>query len=96
MARGILAYGGYIPLRRLSRAAIAQANGWFNSALKSRAEGERAMANWDEDSVTMAVATARDCLADRDRMTSLRCISPRRAFHFSTGSMPALWRTRSI
>ena len=67
MTRGILAFGGYIPLRRLSRAAIAQANGWFNSALKSRAKGERAMCNWDEDSVTMAVEAARDCLGGRDR-----------------------------
>src|SRR5690606_29975294 len=29
--------------------------------------GERAMANWDEDSVTMAVEAARDCLAGADR-----------------------------
>jgi len=85
MTRGILAYGGYIPLRRLSRAAIAQANGWFNSALKSRAKGERAMANWDEDSVTMAVAAARDCLGERDRDD----IS---ALHFASTSFPFLDR----
>jgi hydroxymethylglutaryl-CoA synthase len=85
MARGILAYGGYIPLRRLSRAAIAQANGWFNSALKSRAKGERAMANWDEDSVTMAVAAARDCLGGRNRDE----IS---ALHFASTSFPFLDR----
>jgi hydroxymethylglutaryl-CoA synthase len=85
MARGILGYGGYIPLRRLSRAAIAQANGWFNSALKSRAKGERAMANWDEDSVTMAVAAARDCLGERsrDEITAL---------HFASTSFPFLDR----
>src|SRR5947209_8042003 len=85
MARGILAYGGYIPLRRLSRVAIAQANGWFNSALKSRAKGERAMANWDEDSVTMAVAAARDCLGERNRDD----IS---ALHFASTSFPFLDR----
>jgi 3-hydroxy-3-methylglutaryl CoA synthase len=85
MARGILAYGGYIPLRRLSRAAIAQANGWFNSGLKSRAKGERAMANWDEDSVTMAVAAARDCLGERSRDHIA-------ALHFASTSFPFLDR----
>ena len=29
--------------------------------------GERAVANYDEDSLTMAVAAARDCLASIDR-----------------------------
>src|SRR5947209_3036144 len=85
MARGVLAYGGYIPLRRLSRASIAQANGWFNSGLKSRAKGERAMANWDEDSVTMAVAAARDCLGERDRGDIA-------ALHFASTSFPFLDR----
>lgn len=64
---GIVAYGAYIPQRRLQRKAVVAANGWFNSALKSQGKGERAMANWDEDSVTMAVAAARDCLTGMDR-----------------------------
>src|SRR5437764_2654830 len=85
MTRGILAFGGYIPLRRLSRASIAQANGWFNSGLKSRAKGERAMGSWREDSVTMAVAAARDCLGERDRAD----IS---ALHFASTSFPFLDR----
>ena len=60
MSRGILSYGAYVPMRRLQRKAIVAANSWFNSALRSQGKGERAMANWDEDSVTMAVAAARD------------------------------------
>jgi len=67
MAKGILRYGAYVPMRRLQRKAMVAANSWFNSALKSQGKGERAMANWDEDSVTMAVAAARDCLGDFDR-----------------------------
>lgn len=67
MAKGILRYGAYVPMRRLQRKAMVAANAWFNSALKSQGKGERAMANWDEDSVTMAVAAARDCLGDFDR-----------------------------
>ncbi len=67
MEVGILAYGGYIPQSRLQRSEIAKAHAWFNPGLKGLAKGERAMANWDEDSVTMAVEAARDCLADSDR-----------------------------
>jgi hydroxymethylglutaryl-CoA synthase len=58
---GIASYGAYIPLYRLSRAEIARA--WGSSA----PPGERAVANYDEDSLTMAVAAARDCLTGVDR-----------------------------
>jgi hydroxymethylglutaryl-CoA synthase len=77
MTKGILAFGAYIPWRRLPRKAIAETHGWFNPALKSQAKGERAFCNWDEDPVTMAVEAARDALAGRDRstITSLRFAS---------------------
>ncbi len=64
---GIKAAAAYIPLRRLQRRAMADALGWFDPALASLGHGERAVANWDEDSVTMAVEAARDCLGRRDR-----------------------------
>ncbi|WP_288903966.1 3-oxoacyl-[acyl-carrier-protein] synthase III C-terminal domain-containing protein [uncultured Sneathiella sp.] len=67
MEVGILAYGGYIPQSRLQRSEIAKAHSWFNPGLMGLAKGERAMANWDEDSVTMAVEAARDCLSEYDR-----------------------------
>jgi 3-hydroxy-3-methylglutaryl CoA synthase len=66
---GILSFGAYIPRLRLQRQAIAAANSWFNPALKAQAKGERAICNWDEDAVTMAVEAARDCLAGVDRST---------------------------
>lgn len=77
MANGILRFGAYVPMRRLQRKAMAAANSWFNSALRSQGKGERAMANWDEDSVTMAVAAARDCLGDfaRDGVAALHLAS---------------------
>jgi hydroxymethylglutaryl-CoA synthase len=70
---GILAYGAYIPRLRLQRSAVVAANSWFNNALKSLADGERAMSNWDEDSITMAVEASRDCLTglDRDKVSSV-------------------------
>jgi len=69
MTVGILAIGAYIPQSRLSRKAMAEANVWFNPGLGGLGRGERAMANWDEDAVTMAVEAARDCLIDVDRAT---------------------------
>jgi hydroxymethylglutaryl-CoA synthase len=67
MDTGILAYGCYIPRRRLQRAAIHAANRWFAPGLGGLAKGERAVANWDEDAITMAVEAARDCLTGIDR-----------------------------
>ena len=64
---GITSYGAYLPRLRLSRAAIVRHMGWFAPAIMAVAQGERSMCNWDEDSLTMAVAAARDCLAGRDR-----------------------------
>jgi 3-hydroxy-3-methylglutaryl CoA synthase len=64
---GILAYGAYLPRLRLARKSVADANAWFNPGLKGLAKGERTMCNWDEDSVTMAVEAARDCLTGQDR-----------------------------
>jgi 3-hydroxy-3-methylglutaryl CoA synthase len=68
---GITAYGAYIPRRRLQRKVVASANAWFAPGLAGGAKGERAMANWDEDSLTMAVEAGRDCLPaaepDKDR-----------------------------
>lgn len=71
---GITGYGGYVPRLRLQRAAAAKANAWLNPGLMGKAKGERAMANWDEDAITMAVEAARDALGgddDRSRVKAL-------------------------
>ncbi len=59
---GISAIGAYIPRLRLSRKLMTEANAWFNPGLKPYGKGERAVANWDEDVVTMAVEVARGVL----------------------------------
>ena len=64
---GITSYGTYIPRLRLDRMAIFQSMGWFAPAIMMVAQGERSMCNWDEDSITMAVAAARDCLVAKDK-----------------------------
>ena len=67
MSAGIHAFGGYVPRLRLARRVIAEANAWFNPGLRALGRGERAIAGWDEDAITMAVEAARDCLAHRGR-----------------------------
>jgi hydroxymethylglutaryl-CoA synthase len=57
---GITSFGAYIPFYRLAHKEIARA--WGGRA----GEGERAVANVDEDSITMAVEAVRDLLAARD------------------------------
>ena len=64
---GILAFGAYIPRARLQRSAVYAANAWFAPGLKGLAKGARAIANWDEDPITMAVEAARDALSGFDR-----------------------------
>ncbi|MGB0855135.1 MAG: hydroxymethylglutaryl-CoA synthase family protein [Pikeienuella sp.] len=67
METGLLAYGAYLPVRRMQRAAVANTHAWFNPGLKGLGRGERTIANWDEDPVTMAVEAARNCLTGHDR-----------------------------
>ncbi len=57
---GITSFGAYIPFYRLAHKEIARA--WGGRA----SEGERAVANVDEDSITMAVEAVRDLLADSE------------------------------
>jgi len=64
---GITSYGAYIPRLRLDRMSIYQSMGWFAPALISVAQGERSMCNYDEDSLTMAVAASMDCLIGKDK-----------------------------
>ncbi|MCH8283567.1 MAG: hydroxymethylglutaryl-CoA synthase family protein [Chloroflexi bacterium] len=53
---GIASYGAYIPKYRLTKETV----GWGFP-------GEKAVANFDEDSITMAVAAGADCLGGMDR-----------------------------
>jgi hydroxymethylglutaryl-CoA synthase len=60
---GIVSYGAYIPMLRMSRDVLGQVWG------KSAGRGERAIANVDEDSITMAVEAVVDSLTGIDRQT---------------------------
>jgi len=60
---GITAYGAYVPYNRLDRKHIKAAFGG------SVPKGEKAVANYDEDSITMGVASALDCSLGVDPKT---------------------------
>ncbi len=60
---GIVSYGAYIPMFRMSREVLGQVWG------KSAGRGEKAIANADEDSITMAVEAVVDSLTGIDRKT---------------------------
>ncbi len=62
---GITSYGAYIPKYRINRGLIYQSMGWLNPA--TMMGGEKAVAHFDEDSITMAVAAGIDCLTGMDR-----------------------------
>jgi hydroxymethylglutaryl-CoA synthase len=58
---GITSFGGYVPWLRLERSAIADSHAWFDTSVRGKGKGQRAISNWDEDTVTLAVEAARNC-----------------------------------
>lgn len=73
---GIVSYAPYLPLYRLNRAEIGRA--WGGGG-----KGEKAVASHDEDSLTMAVAAARECLRRAD-------VSKVDAIYFASTTAPYL------
>jgi 3-hydroxy-3-methylglutaryl CoA synthase len=60
---GLLACGAALPVLRLRREVIAEAVGWLNPPGSTARTGARTICNWDEDTVTLAVAAARACIS---------------------------------
>jgi 3-hydroxy-3-methylglutaryl CoA synthase len=61
---GIVSYGAYIPRYRINRNTIFNAMGFL---MNFPTPGEKAVANWDEDSISMATDAGIDCLRGTDR-----------------------------
>ncbi len=79
---GIVSYGAYVPLRRLGPGS----SGW-------NLPGEKAVAGWDENSLTMAVAAVADCLAgiDRSRVDGLYFASTTPPYGEKLAATTAAW-----
>ncbi|MED4749817.1 OB-fold domain-containing protein [Brevibacillus choshinensis] len=73
--KGILSYGAYIPYNRLQRNKVKE---FFGTSVFA---GEKAVASFDEDSVTMGVEAAFHCLQGQD-ITKLASV------HLATASGP--------
>jgi hydroxymethylglutaryl-CoA synthase len=72
---GIVSFGTYVPFHRIARKTIGATLGTGGG------KGERAVASFDEDSVTMAVEAARDCIRGHD-------VSKVRSLTFATTDPP--------
>ena len=83
---GISSFGVYLPRLRLARSAIAQAHAWAFPNLKGMARGTRAYGSFDEDSITMAVAAAREALPPGAAAGAVA------ALHFASTTLPFLDR----
>ncbi len=59
---GLLATTRYVPRLRLDRSEVLARHQWMAPGLRSLAKGRRAIANWDEDTVTMSVEAGRQLL----------------------------------
>jgi len=78
---GICSYGGYVPRYRLNRKLIFASIGWMSPGNIANARGEKAVCNFDEDTITMAVAAGIDCLKGLDR-------AKMRGIYFASTSLP--------
>ncbi len=59
---GICSYSGFVPRYRIDRQLIYKAMGWMNPATIANARGEKAVGNFDEDSITLAVTAGYCCV----------------------------------
>jgi 3-hydroxy-3-methylglutaryl CoA synthase len=87
---GIIGYGGYVPRLRLSRRVVVDANAWYAPHLAGKAKGTRSMCNFDEDSLTLAVAAARDCLGAADDRHHVRGV------HLASNTLPFAERLNAV
>lgn len=78
---GITAFGCYLPAVRINRATIAAAVSWIDPGLAGAGKGEKAVCNWDEDSLTMAVEAARDCVNGATRTINSVALATSTAFY---------------
>jgi len=78
---GIVSYGCYVPRYRLNRKLIYKSVGWIDPSTAAHMRGERAVANFDEDSITLAVAASSRAIGPLKR-------SEIDGLYFSSTSLP--------
>ena len=83
MASGIIAYGAYVPYRRLARSLIGQALG------SSGGHGTRSVSSYDEDTTSMGVEAGRRAMAGVPRP------QPVDRLYFTTSNPAYLYKTNA-
>ena len=83
----ILRLGVHIPRLRLAHSTVAAATAWANAPAQRIAEGTRAICNWDEDALTLAVEAARPCCAPDSVPQSLAFCSTTAPFADRDGAL---------
>lgn len=78
---GIVSYGCYVPRYRLNRKRIYKSMGWLDPSTAGHSRGEKAVANFDEDSITLAVAASSQAMEPLER-------SDIDGLYFSSTSLP--------
>ena len=64
---GICSFGAYVPRYRMDRKLVFKAMGWMNPSNAALSKGEKAVASFDEDSLTLSVAAGIDALSGMER-----------------------------
>ncbi len=82
---GICSYGGYVPRYRMNRGLVVGAMAWINPIIMMYAAGEKAVANFDEDPITMGMAAGVDALTGKD-------LSSVEGVYFASTTMPYIER----
>jgi len=78
---GIVSYGCYVPRYRLNRKLIFKSVGWLDPSIAAHMRGEKAVANFDEDSITLAAAACSKAMEPFER-------SKIEGLFFSSTSLP--------
>src|SRR5690606_17105376 len=89
-SRGISTAGGFLPKTRLERSEVSQIHDWALPGLKGNAKGRKAVAPWDQDSITMAVEAFRNSGATTHNITQLTLASTSHPFKDRSSSAIAL------
>lgn len=63
---GIVSFGAYVPRYRMPRMTLFMNMGWFNPVTMAVAKGEKAIANVDQDAITLAVDAAVGALGSEE------------------------------
>ncbi|MEP6884556.1 MAG: OB-fold domain-containing protein [Gammaproteobacteria bacterium] len=91
----ILRIGVHVPKLRLAHAVIVEAMAWTSAPGRRSMRGARAICNWDEDALTIAVEAARSCVLAAQRAAQDPQLAPQ-SIAFCSTTAPFLDRDDAV